>query len=158
MKRKLMINSNSTLNLKVNSFVFFKIPGLESPSLRHSPLPPPKVIKSILKKNKNSTPPNVQNSISSNTPMHNPPFSQNNESKDFVEHKSIKPSSKGAHLKQKLSNGQNGNKVHIEGGQNMYNNDKCDNNQKEEDIKKVRKNDVASKARKHLQTVQVDIH
>ena len=125
-------------------FCHYKIPGLESPTRKHSPLPPPKVIKSILKKNKSSTPPHLSQVAKEGSQMD--------------ENSGKKPDGNNEKLHSKLKHStENWRKLQI--------NNALDSSIDGESLRVERdsfnkhlKNGIASKAHKNLHTVQVDIH
>ena len=135
--------------------ILHKIPGLESDTMRHTPLPPPKVIKSILKKNKKLPTNNDQNSITGQV-VHNPPadITQVEVERHVKPNTNNKLHNGNAHSNQNISNSLV-KRVHLDSKQDI-----CidDINEHDELVNEHLQNGVAFKPREKLQTIQVEIH
>ena len=129
---------------------------MESPTIKHSPLPPPKVIKSILKKNKHFALDNDYRSTSSKDIQN---LSQERSSNTQYLQESVIQSNLHedySTVNQNISNGHVTN-VHLNSDQDICINDTSRESKKEKFNKNVQ-NGIASKAIENLHTVQVDIH
>ena len=118
-------------------------------------MPPPKVIKSILKKNKKSYAENIHPSLppetthdSSDTPIGN--------KEELMKLASAGDIADRTRSKHKSSNG-HAKKVHLNNDQNDYISDKK-NMSNEENLKLNFENDSAVKLSDNVRTIQVDIH
>ena len=119
-------------------------------------MPPPKVIKSILKKNKKRDSENAQSSIAPQVSTNSSDRKlRNNEEKDKVSEKH-KLQERYSSSKQIISNG-HAKKVHLKDDETICTNDTVLVNE-ERVLKHNLKNEMAVKASDHVHTVEVDIH
>ena len=110
-------------------------------------MPPPKVIKSILKKNKNSFSDNVHTSVPAQvTHSTSDNILTNDDTKGKFTSKD-KFVASNTHTKHEISNG-HAKKVHLKDDQSICISDKTT----------IKEEKLAIKAKDHLHTVQVDIH
>ena len=110
-------------------------------------MPPPKVIKSILKKNKNSFSDSVHASVPAQVNHStSDKILKNNDSKGKFTSKDEFVAT-NAHVNHEISNG-HAKKVHLKDDQRVCISDKTTRNEEK----------LAIKAKDHLHTVQVDIH
>ena len=119
-------------------------------------MPPPKVIKSILKKNKKSSAENIHPSLPPET-NHYPSYTPMENKKEFMKLTSADDlADRSTRSKYKSSNG-HAKKVHLNSDQNDCINDKKNLNN-EKNLKLNFENDIAVKVSDNARTIQVDIH
>ena len=118
-------------------------------------MPPPKVIKSILKKNKKSSAENIHPSLPPET-NHYPSNTPIGNKEEFMKLTSADDVADRTRSKHKSSNG-HAKKVHLNSDQNDCINHKKNLNN-EENLKLDFENDIAVKVSDNVRTIQVDIH
>ena len=119
-------------------------------------MPPPKVIKSILKKNKKSYADNVHPSVPSEVTNDSLDTTIENNGENRKSESTSNISERSTCSKHKKPNG-HAKKVHLNNDQNVSINDSR-NVSNEDKLKSNFENDIAIKASDHLHTVLVDIH
>ena len=119
-------------------------------------MPPPKVIKSILKKNKKSSAENIHPSLPPETNYYpsNTPIGNKEELMKLAAADDL--ADRSSRSKHKSSNG-HAKKVHLNSDQNVCINDKKNLNN-EKNLKLNFENDIAVKVSDNVRTIQVDIH